>query len=60
VKLEEDRSSLKLFQQKTSLKEILQKPKLKINVEQVEGETPTFRFLLDVFKHEIAKTITPN
>jgi hypothetical protein len=42
------------------LNEILQKPKLNINVEQVEGETPTFGFLLDVFNHEIAKTITTN
>jgi hypothetical protein len=51
---------VKVKENRSSLKEILHKSKLKINVKQVEGETPTFHFLWDVFKHEIAKTITPN
>jgi hypothetical protein len=49
---------VKVKENRSSLKEILHKSKLKINVKQVEGETPTFHFLWDVFKHEIAKTIT--
>jgi len=41
MKVEEDRSSLKFFLHKTCLKENLQKPKLKIKVEQVKGGAPT-------------------
>jgi hypothetical protein len=40
MKVEEDRLSLKFFLHKTCLKENMQKPKLKIKVEQVEGEAP--------------------
>ncbi len=36
MKVEEDRSSMKLLLQKIGLKESLQKPKLKIKVENVE------------------------
>jgi hypothetical protein len=39
MKVKEDKSNLKLLLQKTCLKESLQKPKLKIIVQQVEGET---------------------
>jgi hypothetical protein len=46
MKVEEDRSSLKLFLQTISLKESLQKLKLKIKVEQVEGEAPTPQVIL--------------
>jgi hypothetical protein len=46
MRIEEDRSSLKLFLQKIGLKESLQKPKLKVKVEQEEGETPTSQVIL--------------
>ncbi len=46
MKVEEDRSSLKFFLHKTCLKENLQKPKLKIKVEQVKGEAPTPQVVL--------------
>ncbi len=41
MRVEEDRSNLKLFLLKIGLKESLQKPYLKIKVEQVVGEAPT-------------------
>jgi hypothetical protein len=46
VKVEEDRSSLKFLLQKIGLKESLQKPKLKIKLEQVKGESPTPKVVL--------------
>jgi hypothetical protein len=46
MKVEENRSSLKFFLHKTCLKKNLQKPKLKIKVEQVEGEAPTPQVIL--------------
>jgi hypothetical protein len=46
VKVEEDRSNLKLLLQKIGLKENLQKPKLKIKVEQVKRESPTPKVVL--------------
>jgi hypothetical protein len=46
MKVEEDRSSLKKLLHKTCLKENLQKPELKIKVEQVEVETPTPQVVL--------------
>jgi hypothetical protein len=40
MRIKEDRSSLELFLQKNSFKgKFVQKPELKIKVEQVEGET---------------------
>ncbi len=46
MKVDENRSSLKLFLQKTSLKENLKKPKLKIKIQQVERETLTPQVVL--------------
>jgi len=45
VKVEE-RSNLKLLLQKIGLKENLQKPKLKIKVEQVKRKSPTPKVVL--------------
>jgi hypothetical protein len=46
MRVKEDRSNLKLFLQKTNLKESLLKPYLKIKVEQVEREAPTPQVVL--------------